>query len=206
MTLDHRQLGVDLFNRTWTLLERDDRSPDDDDELIDAAHASAHHWRYAEGVRPENRAAAGALTASTRSAGRTSRRVTRSAARPLRRARPRGLGPRVAYEALARAHKLAGDEAECARNVELARAVAIADDEDREHLEESLATLGGLGEEPLEAVGVVERPDHREVERVATDHVLRHALDVLGGDRVERLEHLVGSAARPRAPRAAGRT
>ena len=48
-----------------------------------------------------------------------------------------------AYEALARAHSVAGDTAEAARQLEQARALgaAIAEDEEREHLEADLATI-----------------------------------------------------------------
>jgi DNA-binding transcriptional MerR regulator len=41
---DRRQLAVDLFNHVWTLLERSDRSPLEDDEMLHAAHASRYHW------------------------------------------------------------------------------------------------------------------------------------------------------------------
>jgi hypothetical protein len=41
----HRQLGVDLFNFTWTLIDKSDRTPEDSDQMIHAAHASAYHWR-----------------------------------------------------------------------------------------------------------------------------------------------------------------
>ena len=47
-----------------------------------------------------------------------------------------------AYEALARAHALAGEVDESSRFVELARGVEIAEDEDREHLDEDLASIG----------------------------------------------------------------
>ena len=40
-----RRLGADLFNKTWTLMEKDDRTIDDDDEMVHCAHASAYHWR-----------------------------------------------------------------------------------------------------------------------------------------------------------------
>lgn len=40
----HRALGVGLYNRTWDLLAIEDRTPAQDDELVDAAHASAWHW------------------------------------------------------------------------------------------------------------------------------------------------------------------
>src|SRR4051794_3081842 len=41
----HRALAAGLYNRTWDLLEREDRTPADDAELIDTAHASGWHWR-----------------------------------------------------------------------------------------------------------------------------------------------------------------
>ena len=39
-----RRLGVDLFNKTWTLMEKTDRTLEEDDEMIHCAHASAYHW------------------------------------------------------------------------------------------------------------------------------------------------------------------
>ena len=43
----HRRLGVDLFNFTWTLIEKPDRTPAEIDEMIHAAHASRYHWSKA---------------------------------------------------------------------------------------------------------------------------------------------------------------
>jgi len=40
-----RALAAGLFNRTWDLLEIEDRSVSQDDEMVDTAHASAWHWR-----------------------------------------------------------------------------------------------------------------------------------------------------------------
>ena len=39
-----RQLAVDLFNRVWTLIELPERTAEQDDEMIHAAHASRYHW------------------------------------------------------------------------------------------------------------------------------------------------------------------
>ena len=39
-----RQLGVDLHNSTWVLLEKADRTPAETDEMIHRAHASRWHW------------------------------------------------------------------------------------------------------------------------------------------------------------------
>src|SRR5204862_6157437 len=39
-----RALAVGLFNHVWTLLETPDRTVEQDDEMIHAAHASRYHW------------------------------------------------------------------------------------------------------------------------------------------------------------------
>lgn len=39
-----RRLGVDLYNSTWGLLEKPDRTAAETDELIHRAHASRWHW------------------------------------------------------------------------------------------------------------------------------------------------------------------
>lgn len=43
----HRQLGVDLYNSTWTLIENADRTALETDEMIHRAHASRWHWARA---------------------------------------------------------------------------------------------------------------------------------------------------------------
>ncbi|MCY1139283.1 hypothetical protein OWR29_14885 [Actinoplanes sp. Pm04-4] len=40
---DTRQLAVDLFNGVWTLLEKPDRTAEDDDRMLHMAHASRFH-------------------------------------------------------------------------------------------------------------------------------------------------------------------
>jgi DNA-binding transcriptional MerR regulator len=39
-----RSLATALFNHTWSLLEKADRTTDETDEMIHAAHASRYHW------------------------------------------------------------------------------------------------------------------------------------------------------------------
>src|SRR4029079_5370428 len=39
-----RAIAVDLFNHTWTLLQRPDRTAEEDEAMVHAAHASRHHW------------------------------------------------------------------------------------------------------------------------------------------------------------------
>lgn len=52
--IDHRRLAVALYNRTWQLLERTDRSLAQEDEMIATAHASAYHWLQTAAVQPKN--------------------------------------------------------------------------------------------------------------------------------------------------------
>ena len=44
VALWHRRFAVELFNRSWDLLELGERSADDDAEMLAAAFASAWHW------------------------------------------------------------------------------------------------------------------------------------------------------------------
>ena len=54
MEIDHRQLGVDLYNATWKLLEQESRTSADDDAMLNATHASAYHWSRAAEAGPVN--------------------------------------------------------------------------------------------------------------------------------------------------------
>jgi tetratricopeptide (TPR) repeat protein len=40
----HRKLAIDLFNLVWDLLDKEDRSVEENDRMIHAAHASRYHW------------------------------------------------------------------------------------------------------------------------------------------------------------------
>ena len=146
MPIDHRQLGVDLFNSTWTLIEQSDRTPDDDVLMIHMAHASAYHWLQVG--PPENIA---------RSHWQCSRMYT-----VLGRSEPAIYHAKLvvavceqndigdwdlafAYEALARAYAVAGNSAESARWLTRAQAASgdITDEEDRDLLLTDLATIPG---------------------------------------------------------------
>jgi hypothetical protein len=145
---DHRQLGVDLFNDVWRLLNKSDRTPDEDDELLHQAHASAYHWLKAPECEPKNRARSEWLCARVYAVLGRGEPALHHATRCLEITEQHADNVEdwdlpFAYEALARAHGVAGDAGESRRYAELAResGESIADPEDREHFDAELVTL-----------------------------------------------------------------
>jgi DNA-binding transcriptional MerR regulator len=143
-TVDHRQLGVDLFNHVWTLLENPKRTREEDDEMIHAVHASSYHWMTASECRPENRARSEWQVSRAYSVLGRAEPALYHARRCLELCEQHGLEDwdlAFAHEALARASRVAGDGEAVRRHVNLARDVSIAEPEDRELVEQDLATV-----------------------------------------------------------------
>jgi hypothetical protein len=149
MTLDreaHRALGVELFNKTWTLIAKDARTPDEEDEMIHCAHASAYHWLQV-GTAANRARSEWQCSRVYAVIGRSEPALHHAQrCREICEAEPGALEDwdlPFAFEALARAHAVAGDTGEAARCLEHARSlgVAIVDEEDRVHLETDLATI-----------------------------------------------------------------
>jgi hypothetical protein len=143
---ERRRLAADLFNRAWALLDLPERTAEQDDELIHTAHASRHHW-----------AEVGTAANLARGEWQVSRvYATLGRAEPAIYHANRCLAycegspdeledwdlP-FAYEALARAHGVAGDAAGAERFADSARRLTaqVRDAEDRRVLEAALATL-----------------------------------------------------------------
>jgi hypothetical protein len=141
-----RQLAVDLFNHVWTLLDAPERSPEQDDAMINAAHASSHHWSKVGTVA--NLARGHWQISRVYCVLERPEPALYHAARCLAycESEPTALEEwdlPFAYEALARAHLTAGDLAEAKRLADQARELGaeVEDEEDREVLERDLATL-----------------------------------------------------------------
>jgi DNA-binding transcriptional MerR regulator len=142
----HRRLGVDLFNKTWTLMEKENRSQAEDDEMLHCAHASAYHWLQvgtaANRARSEWQCSRvytvlGRPEPALYHAGRCLELVEGSPDAMEQFDLP------AALEALARAHCLAGDDEEARRWLERGRAEAakIEDEDDRVIIETDLASI-----------------------------------------------------------------
>jgi hypothetical protein len=142
--VNHRQLGVDLYNEVWRLMD----SREDDDRMLYATHASAYHWSVAPECEPKNRARSEWQISRVYTVLGRAEPALHHAGRCLELCEQHGDNVEdwdtpFAFEALARAHGVAGNEDEARRYETLARDTgqAIADPEDREQLDEALATL-----------------------------------------------------------------
>jgi hypothetical protein len=138
---EHRRLGVDLYNRTWTLMD----SPGD--EMLHCAHASAYHWMQSGGTTA-NRARSEwlcsrvyALLGRSEAALHHARRCIELVESAPDEVEDWDLA--AAHEALARAHLAAGEVVEARRYLELAReeTAKIAEEDDRKHIEADLESL-----------------------------------------------------------------
>jgi len=140
LTTDDRQLGIDLFNEVWRLIE----TREDDERMLHAAHASRFHWGEAPECTPENLARGEWQVSRVYTALGLAEPALRHARRCLDVCEANGIGDwdlAYAYEAVARAYRTAGEQAEAAAYGKLASEVPIAEEDDREHLAEDLATL-----------------------------------------------------------------
>lgn len=143
---EERRLAADLFNLTWTLLEKQGRTAEDDDEMVHAAHASRHHWGRVGG--PQQRAIGEWQCARVYAVlGRAE-----PALHHARRCLDLATGDEVedwvvasAHEALTSAYVAAGDKAAAAAERGRAEAACarIADPEDREVVASDLAGIPG---------------------------------------------------------------
>jgi len=135
---DHRRLGIDLYNRTWTLMD----SPGD--EMLYCAHASAYHWLQSGGTTANHARSEWLCSRVYSILGRPEPALHHARhCLELVESAPDEMEDwdlAGAYETLARAHLTAGDTEEARRFHELGREAAarIAEPEDRKHIETDL--------------------------------------------------------------------
>ncbi|WP_297590432.1 hypothetical protein [Roseibium sp.] len=53
--MDHQAMAISLNQRVWSLLEKNDRTAEESDEMVHAAHASLYHWLQAGGPVQQQR-------------------------------------------------------------------------------------------------------------------------------------------------------
>lgn len=140
----HRYFSADCFNKAWELIERTDRTPAEDEQMIRLSHASLWHWTQRDDCTSENMSIGywqasriHAILARADDARRYGRLCLENTPMesPFLRA--------YAYEALARAENTAGNVtmAEHYRGEALRHAESVTDGEDRAQILNDLETI-----------------------------------------------------------------
>jgi len=139
-----RALAVSLFNRVWELLEKADRTAVDEQEMVNAAHASRYHWTSIG--TPKHLAIGDWQIARVYSTlGRAEPAVVHSRL-SLDNAKLVTDEPWLlasAYEGLSRAYATAGDRAAATewKDKAVAQLELVTDPDDREIVEQDVASL-----------------------------------------------------------------
>jgi hypothetical protein len=142
--VEHRKLAIELFNLTWSLLDKKDRTKEEDNKMIHAAHASRFHW--GEAGTPLEFERGEWQISRVYSVLKRSEPAIYHAKRCLEICKTHNMSDfdiAFAYEALVRAYAVAGLKAQCKENLELARkaGLQIKKEEDRNYFQSELKTI-----------------------------------------------------------------
>jgi DNA-binding transcriptional MerR regulator len=144
---EDRRIGIALFNATWTMMEKESRTRDEDDTMLHMAHASRYHWG-ASGTDATHLARGEWQCSRVYAILGRPEPCLHHAQRVLDLCQENGIGGfdlAFGYEALARGYAVAGDAEQARAYTEQALAAAddIAEDDDRELLLSDLETIPG---------------------------------------------------------------
>jgi tetratricopeptide (TPR) repeat protein len=145
---DEKLLAAQLFNQTWLLLEQEGRTTAGEDRMIHTAHASRYHWGQVTEATPAHLARGEWLISRVYAVLGRAEPALHHARRVLDLCQEHSIGDfdlAFAYEALARAHAVAGDTGRARDYTDQALAAAedIADSEDRDLVLADLETIPG---------------------------------------------------------------
>lgn len=144
---DHRRLGVEYFNGTWTLLGKKGRTPLETNRMIHMTHASAFHWLHAG--TPLNHARSEWQASRVYCVAKMPAPALYHAKLCLDLCQRHGIGDfdlAYAYEAMARSSAAAGRRADAAKWLRKAAAAGrrIREKDDRDYFfQTDLATVSG---------------------------------------------------------------
>jgi hypothetical protein len=142
----HKYFSADCFNKAWALIDKPDRTPEEDEQMLRLCLASHWHWTQREDYSDTSKSTAYwqtsracALLGMADDARRYGRLCLEASTR--KGILPLYLG--YAYEALARAEAVAGDGAKMEEYLAKAREVAgtMPDPEAKKMLLDDLETI-----------------------------------------------------------------
>ncbi len=140
----HKRFAMRAFNDAWTLIEKADRTPEEDDTLLNTTHASRYHWGVVG--TPQHLAIGEWQISHIYTLLKRVEPALYHAQRCLDVCLEHGVGDfalAYAYEALCRAYTTAGDsvQANTFRAEAIRASEFIAEAEDREKLLQDLSTV-----------------------------------------------------------------
>ncbi len=143
-TEEHRRFAINLFNLTWSLLDKKERTQEEDDKMVHAAHASRFHWGEI-GTPLESERGEWQIS-RVYSVLKRSEPALYHARRCLEICKENNIKDfdiAFAYKAMARAHAVAGNTTECEKYQILAKEAAdqIKKKEDKDYFLTELKTI-----------------------------------------------------------------
>jgi hypothetical protein len=118
----HEKMAKDLFNMVWDLMDKADRTPEESEKMIHAAHASRFHW--GEVGTPIHFERGEWQISRVYSVLDRAEPALHHARRCLAICEENDIGDfdiAFAHEAMARAYAVAGKASECSKHIQLAR-------------------------------------------------------------------------------------
>lgn len=144
LTAAHKYFAAGCFNNAWGLIEKKDRTAEDNEQMIQLAQASLWHWSQREDKTDRNMSVGYwqvsriyALVGEAENA----RKYGKLCLEYSKNDEPFYLG--FAYEALARAEMVAGDQAKMKKYLEEAQkqVEAVTKDDEKKMLLDDLGTI-----------------------------------------------------------------
>jgi len=145
----HKKFAVDFFNLVWSLLDKKDRTKEEDDKMVHAVHASRFHW--GEVGSAVNIARGEWQISRVYSVLNMPESALHHAKRCLEICKENIIGDfdlAFAYEAMARAYAVAGEKSEVEKYIKLAKEAGekIKEKEDSDLFFSDLETVPGYKE------------------------------------------------------------
>lgn len=145
----HRKFAVDAFNLVWDLLDKEERTEGENDKMVHAAHASRFHWGEI-GTSLEFERGEWQIS-RVYSVLNTPESALHHAKKCLGICKENDIGDfdiAFAYEAMARANAVAGEQAEAEKYIQLGKEAGeqIAEKGNKDYFLSELKTIPGYQE------------------------------------------------------------
>jgi len=141
----HKYFSAHCFNKTWDFIDQDTRTPDAEDEMLQACMASLWHWSQRSDATPQNQSVGfwqASRVFALRGDATNARRYAERSLRVGGDLEPFFVG--YAYEALARAEQVGGENTRAAEYLAKAKVLCeqVSDAESKQMLAADLESLG----------------------------------------------------------------